>query len=72
MAPTPEELVARIEALPEDMQKQVIDFIDYHLARLNQSGSLPSQGGVPGLAKGRITIADDFDPPLTDGGSLEK
>ena len=63
---TSEELVARIESLPADMQKEVIDFIDFHLARLNQNDP-PKQGGVPGLAKGRITIADDFDAPIADG-----
>jgi len=66
-----EELVNRIESLPADMQKQVIDFVDFHLARMNQSGTT-AQGGVPGLAKGRITIADDFDAPLTEGGSNEE
>jgi hypothetical protein len=61
-----EEIVAKFESLSEDDQKLVMDFVDFHLARLDQSGSLPKQGGVPGLAKGRITTADDFDAPLDD------
>jgi hypothetical protein len=52
-----EEIVAKFESLSEDDQQLVIDFVDFHLARLNQSGSLP---------KGRTTTANDFDPPLND------
>lgn len=59
-----EEIVAKFESLSKEDQKLVMDFIDFQLERLNQSTPLPKQGGVPGLAKGRITTADDFDAPL--------
>ncbi len=43
-----------------------MDFLESMLKRKKQGKESPKRGGVPGLAKGRIVIADDFDAPLDD------
>jgi hypothetical protein len=43
-----------------------MDFLEFLLQRKKQPKESPRRGGVPGLAKGRIVIADDFDAPLDD------
>ena len=43
------------------MRKELMDFLESLLRRKKPGIEPPKRGGVPGLAKGRITIADDFD-----------
>lgn len=58
------DLYIKLTTLPADLRKEVADFLD---SLLNRKKPEPSKkGGIPGLAKGRIVIADDFDEPLDD------
>ncbi|HRD52764.1 MAG TPA: DUF2281 domain-containing protein, partial [Flavobacteriales bacterium] len=63
--PITPEIVAKINALPEDLRKEAIAFVDALAARAQSAGS-PRKGGIPGLLKGKIWIADDFDAPLDE------
>ena len=64
------DLFVKIESLPENLRKQVSDFVEFLLKRKDPS----NKGGtetekkkpVAGLLKGKIWIADDFDEPLED------
>ncbi len=57
----------QLSSLPEDIRKQVLDFIAFLLQR-NQGGPPPESNKipVPGLAKGMVDVPDDFDDPLDD------
>ena len=64
------DLFVRINSLPDDVRRQVTDFIEFLMQRRRPS---PDEGGGPsgnkpiaGLLKGKIWIADDFDAPLDD------
>lgn len=63
---TAADLYVKINALPEDLRKQVIAFIDRIMGNKRPEKQEQRQGGIPGLAKGRIIIPDDFDEPLDD------
>ena len=56
----------KVNALPADLRKELMDFLENLLKRKNNEKKPTKQGGIPGLAKGRIVIADDFDAPLDD------
>ena len=56
----------KVNSLPADMRKELMDFLESLLRRKKPGKESPKRGGVPGLAKGRIVIADDFDAPLDD------
>ncbi len=56
----------KVNSLPADMRKELMDFLESLLRRKKPGQEPPKRGGVPGLAKGRIVIADDFDAPLDD------
>jgi hypothetical protein len=43
-----------------------MDFLEFLLQRKKPGEGSPKRGGVPGLAKGRIVIAGDFDAPLDE------
>ena len=64
------DLFVKINSLPADLRKQVIDFVEFLLKRKNAPE--PSEGDsdrkkpIAGLLKGKIWIADDFDEPLDD------
>jgi len=60
------DLFVKINSLPADLRKELVDFLEFLLQRKRQPAKSPRGGGVPGLAKGRIGIADDFDAPLDD------
>ena len=57
----------QLSSLPEDIRQQVLDFIDL-LMKGRQGGDPkdPHKTPVPGLAKGMVTVPDDFDAPLDD------
>jgi len=57
----------QLSSLPEDVRKQVLDFIAVLLRRKQGHGPQePRKTPVPGLAKGMVTVPDDFDDPLED------
>lgn len=59
------DLFVKIQSLPEDLQKQVQDFVEFLLQR-KKIAPKAGKKRVAGLMKGQIHIADDFDAPLDD------
>ena len=58
-------ILTQLQVLPEDLKKEVLDFIGYLLSK--HAKQLP-QKAVPkfGSAKGKYKLAPDFDAPLED------
>jgi hypothetical protein len=56
----------KVNSLQADKRMLLVDLLEFLLQRKKQPKESPRRGGVPGLAKGRIVIADDFDAPLDD------
>lgn len=57
----------QLSSLPEDVRRQVMEFIDALMRRREREPSEPEQKKpISGLLKGRMRIADDFDAPLDD------
>jgi hypothetical protein len=63
----------QLSSLPEDVRKQVLDFIAFLMERRENKPATANESGAPlrkrrpvGLMKGQIHIADDFDAPLDD------
>jgi Protein of unknown function (DUF2281) len=57
-------LYVKLTSLPSDLKKELIDFMDFLLQKRKRERQ--GREGIPGLAKGRIIVADDFDAPLED------
>lgn len=57
-------LYSKLDQLPENLQSEVLDFIDFLLSKSNP----PVKKNSPkfGSAKGMIIMKDDFDEPLED------
>jgi hypothetical protein len=60
------DLFVKLNSLPEDVRKQVLDYIEFLLQRLQQEKSAKKKKRPIGLMKGQIHMADDFDAPLED------
>jgi len=56
----------KVNSLPAELRKELMDFLEFLLQRKKPGKGSPKRGGVPGLAKGRIVIAGDFDAPLDE------
>lgn len=56
----------QLSSLPEDVRKQVLDFIELLMKRREEKPKPSKPKHTPGLAKGMVTIPDDFDAPLDD------
>lgn len=65
-------LYTKVNSLPERLQKEVLDFIDFLLSKnafVKSKKSKPAEkkNRKPGSAKGIIKyMSDDFDEPLDD------
>ena len=57
-------LYTKIEALPPDLKKEVLAFIE-KLIKNNKKNKLENHVGF-GSLKGKIHLSDDFDEPLDD------
>lgn len=55
----------KVNSLLADLRKELMDFFESLMKRKKQDKE-PKRGGVPGLAKGRIVVADDFDTPVDE------
>ncbi|MEX2565461.1 MAG: DUF2281 domain-containing protein [Cyclobacteriaceae bacterium] len=54
----------KINSLPENLKKEVQDFVDFLLTKAkNDDGKEPRAFGS---MKGKIKMADDFDAPIED------
>jgi hypothetical protein len=61
-------LYSRLQMLPENLKKEVADFVDFLLEK-ERLKKLPEPNKVErklGLAKGMIQMKSDFDEPLDD------
>lgn len=56
----------QLDSLPDDIRKQVLDFIEFLMQRKERSEEPPKKKRTAGSAKGMITIPPDFDEPLED------
>jgi hypothetical protein len=56
------ETYKKIALLPDELKKEVDDFIDFLLTKKNNR----PKKRKPGLAKGLIKMKDGFDEPLKD------
>lgn len=57
------QLYTKIYQLPEEMKKEVSDFIDFLLSRKKKT---KPKKPIFGCASGQIKMTDDFDAPLED------
>lgn len=58
-----QDLFVKINSLPEDIRKELEEYVDKLLKRLKKE---PKVKRPIGLMKGKIWISDDFDEPLED------
>lgn len=58
------QLYIKINRLPDDMKKEVSDFIDFLLSKRGKAKK--SKQPVYGCASGEILLSPDFDAPLDD------
>jgi len=56
----------KFNSLPVALRKELMDHLEKLLIRMKKDEKPVRKGGVPGLAKGWIVIADHFDEPLED------
>lgn len=62
---TEQQIINQLNLMPENLKKEVLDFIGY---LLNKYSSEKSEKKVPrfGSAKGKYSLSNDFDAPLDD------
>lgn len=57
------QLYTQLSSLPNELQKKVAEYISF----LKFQSQKPSKKGrIPGLAKGMISMKDNFDDPIED------
>ncbi len=60
-----QDLFVKINSLPEDLRKELEDYVDKLLARLRKGAQQKIERPL-GMFKGKIRMSDDFDEPLED------
>ncbi len=62
---TEQQIINQLREMPESLKKEVLDFIGYLLSKHASEKGVKK---VPqfGSAKGKYTLANDFDAPLED------
>ncbi len=62
---TEQQIIHQLSVLPESLKKEVSDFIGYLLSKYSSEKEVKK---IPrfGSAKGKYTLASDFDAPLED------
>jgi hypothetical protein len=67
-ADTQSELIAKMQALPPELQQQVLDFVDFLAQKYVNQPSTQSQEKrrIAGLHEGMGWISEDFNDPLPD------
>ncbi len=58
-------ILTQIELLPNNLKKEVLDFIGYLLMKYNKENKKKSAPKF-GSAKGKYVLSPDFDEPLED------
>jgi hypothetical protein len=59
-------LLTKISSLPDELKEEVIDFVDFLLAKTKNKAKESRPGPKFGSAKGMFTIMPDFDEPLEE------
>ncbi|MEO1417667.1 MAG: DUF2281 domain-containing protein [Bacteroidota bacterium] len=62
-----QQITAFIQELPEDLQQEVLSFLEYIRYKQKQKEELSkkTRGGY-GIIKGKVWMAEDFDAPLEE------
>lgn len=58
------QLYTQISSLPNELQKKVEEYISF--LKYQAKKPLKKPGRIPGLAKGMISMKDNFDDPIED------
>jgi hypothetical protein len=62
-----DEIVSNLEKLPEIYLKEILDFSDFLLSKVNYTyNNVDGKRGGYGARKGDFIMSDDFDEPLED------
>ncbi|MFT3949435.1 MAG: DUF2281 domain-containing protein [Agriterribacter sp.] len=59
------DLIRKIESLPEALQKEVEDFVDFLKSKRHEENTL-NKPRKAGFAKGMFAIKEGFDDPIED------
>lgn len=59
------DIYIKLTTLPDDMKKEVDDFVDFLKSKKRIKGDVPIQRKA-GLAKGLIKMKENFDEPVSD------
>lgn len=59
---TDNQLYARISSLPDNLKKEVFDFVNLLICKANKNKRFENR--IPGKAKGLIRIENNFDAPI--------
>lgn len=60
-------ITEQTQQLPEHVQQEVLDFVEFLRAKYTRSAIQPDAPQRPaGLHAGLVAVADDFDAPLDD------
>ena len=59
------QLYTKISNLPDNLKSEVLDFIDF-LEYKSSTKNKKKGGRIPGMAKGLISMKDNFDDPIDD------
>lgn len=57
---------ANLARLPQELQAEVLDFIEFLLQKYEKKEEAETPRPVFGSAKGKYILSDDFDEPLED------
>ncbi|MEL6696956.1 MAG: DUF2281 domain-containing protein [Bacteroidota bacterium] len=62
-----QQITAFIQGLPEDLQQEVMSFLEYirYKQKQKEESSKKTRGGY-GIIKGKVWMAEDFDAPLEE------
>lgn len=60
------QLYNKINSLPDNLKSEVINFIDFLMAKKKKEIKIRKKKPQYGYAKGQIYISPDFDDPLDD------
>lgn len=59
------QLLIKISSLPPDLKKEAEDFVDFLKSKVNVAETKKAKR-ILGIAKGSITMKDNFDDPIED------
>jgi mRNA-degrading endonuclease RelE of RelBE toxin-antitoxin system len=59
-------ILKQIQSLPEQLKKEVLDFIMFLQKRADEDNKSPSSKRKFGSQKGKYKLSKDFDAPLED------